>query len=109
MAELASFQAEFVRELFASEPSTARFGRGIAVHRNTVATALINAMAASYPTIEQLVGAEWFRACANVYVRAHLPRSPVLALYGETFPEFLSTFEPAAMLPYLAHVARIDR
>lgn len=114
MAELAAFQAELVQALFAQESPAgaeraAKFGPGLAVHRNTIAMGLINALAASYPTIEQLVGRDWFRACANAYVGAHPPRSPVLALYGETFPEFLSRFAPAAELPYLADVARIDR
>jgi hypothetical protein len=90
MPELATFQAEFTRALLADE-------------------ALINALAASYPTIEQLVGRDWFRACANAYVRAHPPRSPVLALYGETFPVFLAQFAPAAELPYLVDVACIER
>lgn len=108
MAELATFQADFMQVLFADE-APQRYGAGIAVHRNTIVGGLIDALAASYPTIEQLVGRDWFRACANAYGRAHPPRSPVLALYGETFPEFLSRFAPAAELPYLADVARIDR
>jgi hypothetical protein len=108
MPELAAFQAEFVQALFAEDAPT-KYGAGIAVHRNTIARGLIDALAASYPTIEQLVGREWFRACANAYVRAHPPRSPVLALYGDGFPKFLSQFGPAAELPYLAEVARIDR
>jgi hypothetical protein len=107
MTELAAFQAQFAHALLADEPPD--YGAGIAVHRNTIFNALINALAASYPTIEQLVGRDWFRACANAYVRAHLPGSPVLALYGEAFPEFLRQFAPAAELPYLAEVARIDR
>jgi hypothetical protein len=109
MAELAAFQAEFLQALFAKDAPLAKFGAGLAVHRNTIAMGLINALAAGYPTIEQLVGRDWLRACANEYVRAHPPRTPVLALYGETFPEFLSQFAPAAELPYLADVARIDR
>jgi hypothetical protein len=108
MPELATFQREFTRALFADE-APATYGAGFAVHRNTIINALINALAAGYPTIEQLVGREWFRGCANAYVRAHLPRSPVLALYGETFPEFLAQFPPAAQLPYLADVAHIER
>jgi hypothetical protein len=108
MPELATFQTEFTRALLADEVPTT-YGAGLAVHRNTIINALLNALAASYPTIEQLVDRDWFRACANAYVRAHLPRSPVLALYGETFPEFLAQFAPAAQLPYLADVARIER
>lgn len=83
--------------------------RAIAVHRNTTLKGLIDALAANYPTIVQLVGKEWFAACASEYVRTHPARSPALVLYGESFPAFLSSFEPAATLPYLFDVARIDR
>ena len=33
----------------------------------------------------------------------------MLVDYGEEFPDFLATFEPAAELPYLSDVARLDR
>jgi hypothetical protein len=74
-----------------------------------VLKSLIDALEANYPTVAQLVGREWFRACAAEYVRTQPPRSPALVLYGETFPFFLSQFPPAAELAYLPEVARIDR
>jgi len=79
------------------------------VHRNTVMKALIDALTANYPTVAALVGQEWFDACAREYVGAHPARTPALVLYGESFPSFLAEFEPAADLPYLSEVARIDR
>jgi hypothetical protein len=32
----------------------------------------------------------------------------ILAFYGEAFPDFIAGFEPAASLPYLADVARLE-
>jgi hypothetical protein len=49
------------------------------------------------------------RACAIEYAHSNAARSPILALYCETFPGFLSAFPPAAELPCLPDVARIDR
>jgi hypothetical protein len=42
------------------------------------------------------------------YVLRHLPASPVLIGYGRDFPDFVSGFPPAATLPYLADVARLE-
>ena len=82
---------------------------GFAVYRNTVLKGCIDALQANYPAVERLVGAEWFRAAAAIFVRAELPAHPSLVDYGAGFFEFLRTFAPAAELPYLAGVARLDR
>ena len=114
MPELAHFQRAFCGDLLhpvgaAGESSAAPFRVALTVHRNTVVKALVDALAANYPTVAQLVGAEWFRACAIEFIQMNPARSPVLALYGEAFPGFLAAFPPAASLPYLPDVARIDR
>jgi hypothetical protein len=110
MSELAGFQSEFARALTdPRSPATRGLGPGLAVHQNTILKALIDALAANFPTVEELVGREWFAACAAEYVRAFPPRSAVLALYGKEFATFLAQFAPAAALGYLAEVARIDR
>jgi hypothetical protein len=82
---------------------------GFSVYRNTVMKGCVDALQANYPSVAQLVGEEWFRAAAAIYVRANLPRHPMLADYGASFGDFLTRFEPAADLPYLAGVARLDR
>lgn len=86
-----------------SDPA-ARF----AVYRNNVMVSLIDALADSFPVVAQLVGEDFFRAMAREYVRRHLPRSPVLAHYGDGFADFIAGFEPAASVPYLADVARLE-
>ncbi|MBL8349701.1 MAG: putative DNA-binding domain-containing protein [Burkholderiaceae bacterium] len=80
-----------------------------AVHRNNVVSGLIDALAEGFPVTQALVGSEFFRAMAAHFVRQHLPRSPVLAHYGEDLPDFIAGFEPARPLPYLADVARLER
>ncbi|WP_422844161.1 DNA-binding domain-containing protein [Acidovorax sp. M2(2025)] len=82
---------------------------GFAVYRNTVLQACIDALQASYPTVCQLVGENWFRAAAAVYARAEPPDHGALVEYGAGFADFLAGFAPAAGLPYLGAVARLDR
>lgn len=81
-----------------------RFG----VHRNNVTVSLIDALAETFPVVQQLVGAEFFRAMAGEFVRRSPPGSPVLAWYGDTFADFVADFPPAAGVPYLADVARLE-
>lgn len=84
-------------------------GRRFDVHRNNVLASLAAALADAYPVVAELVGADFFRAMAVACVRRHPPRSPVLALYGAAFPDFVAGFGPAAGLAYLADVARLER
>jgi hypothetical protein len=111
---LRDFQNGFARALQvggSSDPTIAALTAqpGFSVYRNTVAKGCIDALLANYPAVERLVGADWFRAAAQIFVRAHPPRQPMLVDYGRQFPDFLSAFEPAAELTYLADVARLDR
>ena len=61
-----------------------------------------------FPVVEKIVGEEFFAAMARVFVLKQLPRSPLLAAYGDNFPAFIAAFEPARELPYLADVARLE-
>ena len=83
--------------------------RRFAVYRNNVVSALANAVAGSFPAVKRIVGEDFFRAMARAYVLAEPPTSPVLLDYGITFPDFIARFAPAASLPYLPDVARIER
>jgi hypothetical protein len=88
----------------ASDPST-RF----AVYRNNVVVSLVQALADGFPVVQRLVGDEFFAAMVGVYVRAHPPCSPLLCEYGDGFADWLADFEPAAGLPYLPDMARLER
>ncbi|MFA7290739.1 MAG: DNA-binding domain-containing protein, partial [Rhodocyclaceae bacterium] len=86
-----------------SDPAQ-RFG----IYRNNVMVSLIEALADTFPVVQTLVGEEFFRAMAREFVRVSPPVSPVLAYYGDEFPAFVEHFPPAASLPYLADVARLE-
>jgi hypothetical protein len=79
-----------------------------AVYRNNVAVSLIDGLAAKFPVVLQLVGEEFFRAMARVFLGEHPPRSPVMHQFGDALPEFLEGFVPVRELPYLPDVARIE-
>lgn len=85
-------------------PATKRFD----VYRNNVIVSLVDALASRYPVIKALVGDEFFQAAAREFVIHHPPQSPVMLAYGTAFPGFLDTFPPAASVPYLGDVARLE-
>ena len=118
MSRLADRQREFAKALldpalptppglvdFDGEPSQKRF----AVYRNNVVAGLTDTLKAAFRVTFRIVGAEFFRAMARAYVVLEPPQSPILLDYGASFPDFIGGFEPAAGLPYLSDVARIER
>ncbi len=104
MPDLAGFLDGFAAEIGSPEAR-----RGYAVHRNTGLKGAIDALRVAFPTVERLVGRDWFSVCARRFVEAEPPRDPALIGYGAGFADFVARFEPARALPYLAEVARIDR
>ncbi|MGE0005603.1 MAG: DUF2063 domain-containing protein [Parvibaculaceae bacterium] len=78
------------------------------VYRNNVATGLARALAARFPVTEKIVGEGFFTAMARDFVLGSPPASPVLLRYGDGFPDFVAAFPPAADLPYLADVVRLE-
>ena len=109
---LTGFQDAFVDALYGVESAPmAQLSEqpGFSVYRNTVMKGCIDALSANFPTIERLVGSEWFRAAAAIHVNASPPSDARLLNYGEAFPAFLDDFEHAQQMPYLGNVARLDR
>jgi hypothetical protein len=86
-------------------PSSRRF----AVYRNNVVVGLTQTLKDAYPVVHRIVGAEFFHALACAYVVGEPPRSPMLFDYGAGFSDFIGRFKPAAVLPYLPDVARLER
>ena len=116
-AGLAGMQGDFIASLtlrkdalprgivsYVSQSPSGRFN----IHRNTVVAGLLETLSARYPAVLRLVGEEFFRAAARLYIAEDAPRSPSLFEYGGGFPDFLARFEPASELPYLADVARLE-
>ena len=113
----ATFQTTFAEALLnADRPiprdviahNAASPARRFGVYRNNVVSSLVKALEHRFPAVEKIVGEEFFAAMARVFVTGQPPRSPLLAAYGDDFPDFVATFEPARDLPYLADVARLE-
>ncbi|HEY1719969.1 MAG TPA: DNA-binding domain-containing protein [Magnetospirillaceae bacterium] len=118
MPTLREVQAAFAQSLLTGEPSGTlpylvddheiapadRMG----VYRNTFVGTLVAALRITYPAIERLVGEKFFEGAATRFVRDHVPHAAHLNTYGGDFGDFLAGFAPAASLPYLPDVARLE-
>jgi hypothetical protein len=105
-------QAEFLRCLFSGDAAPDQFpaqdAARFSVYRSAVFANLREALRAVFPVIERLTGGEFFDQAARRFVRDHPSTNGDLHRYGAQFPAFLASFEPAAALPYLADVARLE-
>lgn len=101
--DLATFQRRFVEAI--DQPVSGP----LAVYRNTVIHGAVEALGANYPVVAQIVGDEMFDSIAVEFATRFPPSSPVLALFGEGFAEWIDKQPWAVELPYLADVARVER
>lgn len=109
MSELAAFQSHFATALLSdSQPATALRSQAFAVYRNTSARGAVEALRATYSTVNHLLGDDGFTQVALEYRRGTPPSGPVLSDYGADFAAYLTRQPWTCELPYLADVARLD-
>lgn len=115
MPSLRDIQRDFSRALLGGDdaaivsavlPDRLAPARRIQIYRNHTRITLREALAATFPVVERLVGAGYFATAARHFIEALPPRSPVLAEYGAEFAGFLETAPNAPA--YLADVARLE-
>ncbi|MGL4995735.1 MAG: HvfC/BufC family peptide modification chaperone, partial [Deefgea sp.] len=82
--------------------------QNIGIYRNNIQLNRINALRIAFPTINTLVGEEFFDAMSLIYVRKNSATHANLHAEGDDFFEFIANFSPAAIFPYLSDVARLD-
>jgi hypothetical protein len=117
MGELNELQRDFAAAILTARDAlpaalTRKSGsapnRRFGVYRNNVYASLIDVLQARFPVVSRLVGEEFFRAMARVYIEKEAPRSAVLLRYGTSFPSFVVSFPPAQSVPYLADIAALE-
>ena len=86
-------------------PSTQR---RLQIYRNNLFETRIAAIGAVYPVVARLVGTDFIRCAAKAYSQLVHMRCGDLHEFGDRLPEFLRDYVPAAGLPYLADVARLE-
>lgn len=117
MPSLADLQRAFSRAVLDGDARTAGLPAFVGlispdlafeVHHGTVMGGLTNALRLTYPTVDALVGSEFFDHAALTFIAAEPPTMANLSGYGGGYPGFLERFEPVRDLPYLSDVATLD-
>jgi hypothetical protein len=118
LAHEAQRQALLLRTLWRQAPDAAlagwlrdepaRVARGLSAYRSNGAAIAARAMAAAYPTVAQLVGADSFDALAAAFWHAVPPVRGDLAEHGAGLPDFIAADAQLADVPWLADSARLD-
>lgn len=111
-------QAQLLRTLWRQSPDAGLAGwlrpgpvgaaRALAAYRGNGEGLAARALAASHPTLAQLVGDDTFAALARGYWRAHPPLAGDMACYGAGLADWIAADTRLADEPYLADCARLD-
>ena len=89
---------------FAGEAVPQRFS----LYRGNLSATWRRTLGHAYPVVLALVGADFFGGLARAYGRQYPSDSADLNQFGARFADFLSSFPPAAELPYLPDMARLE-
>ncbi|OYU65708.1 MAG: hypothetical protein CFE45_44120, partial [Burkholderiales bacterium PBB5] len=86
----------------------AQQARGWRAYQANAAATAERALAAAYPTVQQLLGPDSFAALARALWRTHPSAEGDLAAWGDALPGYLAESTSLASEPYLADMARLD-
>ena len=78
------------------------------IYQGSVRGSLIQALSDIFSSLKRALGAEFFDAMADRYVRANPSISSSLDDYGALFPEFVADFPALAEYPYMSDLAQLD-
>jgi hypothetical protein len=86
----------------------ARFERGLAAYRANAGALAERALAAAFPTLQQLLGEDSFAGLARAFWQRQPPSSGDMARWGADLAALIAGDETLASEPYLADVARLE-
>jgi hypothetical protein len=80
----------------------------LALYHESIIARFQKTLSDIYPVCYKLVGADFFRGMALLYIQNTSSQSFDLNTYGHFFPDSITHFPPANALSYLPDVARLE-
>jgi len=116
MPKLHDFQAAFLSDIYAGTNHSAAYLDScqvymtdrLGIYRNNMLLTLTDILASTYPVIQKLVGAGFFKTMARHYISEHPQSEGNRHSFGAELSTFLARYEPALSLPYLPDIAAIE-
>ncbi len=102
MAGLLLGQGSHVSEIAASHVNR------LAIYKNNVRSACYDVLADNYEVTRRLVGDHCFMEMVQAYLYQSPPDRQQLALYGQTFADFIASLPVVETLPYLPDMAKLE-
>lgn len=99
---LRQFQRHFMTMICVPATSAMR------IYRNNYTTRLFNSLQQTYPVIERLVGAAFFKRLARDFIAQEPSFNADLNRYGKGFADFVRIYPAVQGLSYLADVAALE-
>lgn len=78
------------------------------VYRNTIASALVEALETAFPAVATALGSDNFHQVASAFARDHYPAHPMLHDYGGGFADWLVAQDALSEMDWLPDLARLD-
>jgi len=116
MPILHEFQAAFLGDIYAGTNHSAAYLDScqvcmtdrLGIYRNNTLFVLTDILAGTYPVIQKLVGAGFFKTMARHYISEYPQSAGNRHSFGAALSIFLARYEPALSLPYLPDIAAIE-
>lgn len=80
----------------------------VAVYRNTIMSALVEALETAFPAVVAALGSDNFHQVAAAFAGNHYPAHPMLHDYGGGFADWLAAQTALSEMDWLPDLARLD-
>jgi hypothetical protein len=82
--------------------------RRLNIYRNNTFASLTATLLAVFPVTTHLLGENYFRYVATVFIRTNPPEEARLVRYGSNFADFLAGLEDVRAMPFIVDTARLE-
>jgi len=111
--DVSTLQADFMQRLLAAEPyqlpqAQASYQHRFWIYQNNVFAALQDYLSEVFPATKGVVGDDFFKQMAHVFIQKSPPKQGNIHLYGQNFVDICDVFDGLAGLVYIPDLIRYE-
>jgi hypothetical protein len=113
MTALRDIQQTFLADLYTGRQDSLPFihpnhHHRLSVYQNNTFLGLVDLLKGTFPVVAQIVGDGFFQTLTRHYYNVYPLACGNRHTFGQALPRFLTTFAPAAALPYVPEMAALE-